>query len=227
MPATTIPNRTLDDPAATAAIVAADPALAAFISRAGPYGPRPRHGDPLASLARAIVFQQLATRAAGAIHRRFVEAIGGTVTAEAILATPYDSLRAAGLSNAKATSLLDLATKVVDGSVPLVGIEALSDDEIVERLTKVRGIGRWTAEMFLLFELRRPDVWPVDDLGVRHGWSLIHALPETIKAKALEGEGDRFRPYRSVVALYCWHAVHVERGEVATPQEASPRDEAP
>ena len=144
------------------------------------------------------------------------------MTAEAILATPYDSLRAAGLSNAKAISLLDLATKVADGSVPLEGIEALSDEEIVERLTTVRGIGRWTAEMFLLFELRRPDVWPVDDLGVRHGWSLIHGLPETIKAKALQGEGDRFRPYRSVVALYCWHAVHVERGEVAPRDDAMP-----
>jgi DNA-3-methyladenine glycosylase II len=217
-PATVTPHRTLDDPAATPAIAAADPALAAFIERAGPYGPRPADGDPLASLARAIVFQQLATRAAAAIHRRFVEAIGGDVTAAAILATPYESLRAAGLSNAKATSLLDLASKVADGSIPLDGIEALPDDEIVERLTTVRGIGRWTAEMFLLFELRRPDVWPVDDLGVRHGWSLIHGLPETIRPKALMPEGDRFRPYRSVLALYCWHAVHVERGQVATPQ---------
>ena len=217
MPATTLPIRTLDDPAATPVIVAADPALAAFIERAGPYGPRPADGDPFASLARAIVFQQLATRAAAAIHRRFVEAIGGAVTAHAILATAPEVLRAAGLSNAKTISLLDLAAKVADGSVPLEGIEALSDEEIVERLTKVRGIGRWTVEMFLLFELRRPDVWPVDDLGVRHGWSLVHGLTETIKPKALQAEGDRFRPYRSVVALYCWHAVHVERGQVPVP----------
>jgi DNA-3-methyladenine glycosylase II len=217
VPATRIPNRTLDDPAAAPAIAAADPVLARFIQRAGPYGPRPADGDPFVSLARAIVFQQLATRAAAAIHRRFVDTIGGRVTAHAILATPYESLRGAGLSNAKATSLLDLATKVDDGSVPLAGIEELSDEEIVERLTMVRGIGRWTAEMFLLFELRRPDVWPVDDLGVRHGWSLIHDLSETIKPKALQVEGDRFRPYRSVVALYCWHAVHVARGEVTTP----------
>jgi DNA-3-methyladenine glycosylase II len=217
VPATRIPNRTLDDPAAAPAVAAADPALARFIERAGPYGPRPADGDPFVSLARAIVFQQLATRAAAAIHRRFVDAIGGRVTPHVIVATPYESLRGAGLSNAKATSLLDLATKVDDGSVPLAGIEELSDEEIVERLTMVRGIGRWTAEMFLLFELRRPDVWPVDDLGVRHGWSLIHDLPETIKPKALQVEGDRFRPYRSVVALYCWHAVHVARGEVTTP----------
>jgi DNA-3-methyladenine glycosylase II len=197
-----------------AVVAAADPKVAAFIRRAGPYAPRHGEGDALSSLARAIVYQQLATRAAAAIHRRFVDAIGGTVTAQAILATAPDVLRAAGLSGSKTTSLIDLATKALDGTVPLDGIEALTDDEIVARLTAVRGIGRWTAEMFLLFELRRPDVWPVDDLGVRHGWSLIHDLPDTIKARVLEGEGERFRPYRSVAALYCWHAVHVARGQV-------------
>ncbi len=212
---TTTPPRTLDDPGATPAIAAVDPVLASFIDRAGPYAPRPRDGDPFVSLARAIVFQQLATRAAAAIHRRFVDAIGGAVTAEAILATPPETLRAAGLSGAKTTSLIDLATRVADGSVPLDGIEQLADDAIVARLTAVRGIGRWTAEMFLLFELRRPDVWPVDDLGVRHGWSLIHGLPETVKPKPLEVAGEPFRPYRSVLALYCWHAVHVARGQVA------------
>lgn len=204
----------LDDPGAAALVAAADPMLAVFIRRAGPYAPRPGQGDALAALARAIVYQQLATRAAAAIHRRFVEAIGGTVTAPAILAVPPETLRAAGLSGSKTRSLIDLAEKTLDGTVPLAGIESQPDDEIVARLTAVRGIGRWTAEMFLLFELRRPDVWPVDDLGVRHGWSLIHDLPETIKASALEQAGEPFRPYRSVVALYCWHAVHVERGQV-------------
>ena len=189
--------------------------LAAFIHRSGPYAPRPGEGDPLASLARAIVFQQLATGAAAAIHRRFVAAIGGEVTADAILGTPSEELRAAGLSNAKTISLIDLATRVADGTVPLEGLSALEDDEIVERLTTVRGIGRWTAEMFLLFELQRPDVWPVDDLGIRHGWRLIHGEAELLKPRALLAEGDRFRPNRSVVALFCWHAVHVDRGQVA------------
>jgi DNA-3-methyladenine glycosylase II len=198
---------------ATAVIAAADPAFAAFIERAGPYAARPGEGEPFTSLARAIVFQQLAGRAAAAIYGRFVTAIGGTVTADAILATAPEQLRAAGLSGNKTLSLIDLATKVRDGTVPLDGIEALDDDEIVARLTAVRGIGPWTAEMFLLFELGRPDVWPVDDLGVRHGWSLIHELPEMIKPRAMQAEGDRFRPYRSTVALYCWHAVHVERGQ--------------
>lgn len=201
----------LDGP--TAAIATADPAFAAFIERAGAYAARPGDGDPFTSLARAIVFQQLAGRAAAAIHGRFVTAIGGSVTADAILATAPEQLRAAGLSGNKTTSLIDLATKVRDGTVPLAGIESLDDDEVVARLTTVRGIGRWTAEMFLLFELGRPDVWPVDDLGVRHGWSLIHELPEMIKPRVLQAQGDRFRPHRSTVALYCWHAVHVERGQ--------------
>lgn len=212
----------LDDPGAAALVAAADPKLAAFIRRAGPYAPRHGQGDALASLARAIVFQQLATRAAAAIHGRFVAAIGGAVTGPAILATPPEALRAAGLSGSKTLSIIDLATKTLDGTVPLAGIEALTDDEIVARLIAVRGIGRWTAEMFLLFELRRLDVWPVGDLGVRHGWSLIHDLLEPITERSLEPEGERFRPYRSVVALYCWHAVHVERGQV--PVMATPRD---
>lgn len=205
----------IDLAAAIAAVSAADPHLGAFVERAGPYPPRPGQGDPLASLARAIVFQQLATRAAAAIHGRFVQAIGGTVTPGAILATEVSVLRGAGLSSAKTVALLDLAAKVADGTVPLGELGALDDDEIVARLTTVRGIGRWTAEMFLLFELERPDVWPVDDLGVRHGWRLIHGEAEPLTPRALQAEGDRFRPYRSVVALLCWHAVHVERGDAA------------
>jgi DNA-3-methyladenine glycosylase II len=202
--------------AAGAAISAADPQLRTFIARAGMAPARPGDGDPLASLARAIVFQQLAGRAAAAIHGRFVAAIGGTVTAEAILATEVSALRGAGLSNAKTQAIIDLAAKVADGTVPLDGLVDLDDDAIVARLTTVRGIGRWTAEMFLLFELERPDVWPVDDLGVRHGWRLIHDDAELLPPRALQAEGDRFRPYRSVVALLCWHAVHVQRGQVPT-----------
>ena len=189
----------------------------AFIRRAGVPEPRPRQGDPLGSLARAIVFQQLATRAASAIHGRFVAAIGGSVTPAAILATSPEELRAAGLSTAKTRSLLDLATKVADGTVPLDGLRSLDDDAIIERLTAVRGIGRWTAEMFLLFELQRPDVWPVDDLGVRHGWRVIHEQDDLIPPKALLAEGEPFRPHRSALALLCYHAVHVSRGTTPAP----------
>ena len=204
------------DPA-LAFVSAADPMVRAFIERSGAPAPRPRQGDPLASLARAIVFQQLATRAAAAIHGRFVTAIGGAVTPAAILATSPEALRAAGLSTAKVRSLLDLADRVATGTVPLDDLRPLSDDDIVARLTTVRGIGRWTAEMFLLFELRRPDVWPVDDLGVRHGWRLIHEQDELLAPKALFAEGERFRPYRSTLALLSYHAVHVSRGTSPAP----------
>src|SRR4029077_2034272 len=123
-----------------------------------------------------------------------------------------EAMRAAGLSANKLAAIIDLAAKFVDGTVPTDDLEELDDDEIVARLVTVRGIGPWTAEMFLLFELRRPDVWPVDDLGVRNGYSLIHELAETIKPKALQAEGERYRPFRSTAALYCWQAVHLSRG---------------
>jgi DNA-3-methyladenine glycosylase II len=209
------PNlRRLDTPAALKAVSAADPALGEFIVRAGPLEDRPGEGDAFASLARAIVFQQLAGQAAAAIHRRTVHAVGGQMTALAVLATPIDQLRAAGLSAAKVASLTDLATRSLDGTVPLSDLPGLDDDEIIRRLVQVRGIGRWTAEMFLLFELVRPDVWPVGDLGVRNGWSLIHRLPEMVRPKVLAAEGERFRPHRSLVARYCWQAVHIHREAV-------------
>jgi DNA-3-methyladenine glycosylase II len=202
--------------------MAADPVMAAFIADHGPHPPRDGVGDHFAALARAICYQQLAGRAAAAIHGRVVSALGGQMTPEALLAVPPAELRAAGLSSAKLDSLLDLAAKATDGTISLGGIEALDDDQIIEQLTVVRGIGRWTVEMFLLFELRRPDVWPVDDYGVRHGWSLIYGLPEMIAARRLKDEGERFRPYRSLVALYCWHAVHTARGQVVSGADSPP-----
>jgi DNA-3-methyladenine glycosylase II len=202
---------------AVAFVSAADPILADFIGRIGPFEPRPGSGDYFASLARSILYQQLAGRAAAAIHARFVEAVGGTVTPEAVLATSPETLRAAGLSGNKTAAIIDLATRATDGTVPLHDLHTLDDAELIARLSAVRGIGRWTAEMFLLFELRRPDVWPIDDYGVRNGWSLMHALPETIKPRALQSEGDRFRPYRSVVAWYCWQAVALLRSPMVLP----------
>jgi len=191
----------------TAHLTRADPAFARIIAAAGPFDPRPPDGDYFNSLARAIVYQQLAGRAARAIHGRFVALFDGQPTAEAVLRTPVEDLRGAGLSGAKAASITDLAQKVTDGTVPLERIEELSDDEIVSRLSTVRGIGRWTSEMFLLFQLRRPDVWPVDDFGVRKGYARIHDLPEPPKPKALDALGEIYRPYRSAAAWYCWRAV--------------------
>ncbi|MBV8084086.1 MAG: DNA-3-methyladenine glycosylase 2 family protein [Chloroflexi bacterium] len=212
-----MPGRKLDVEAGQAALSEADPVLGRFIDRAGPYEARPQQGDAFSSLARAILYQQLAGRAAAAIHARFVEAIGGQVTPEAVVATPPEALRAAGLSGAKTAAVLDLAAKATDGSVPLDQLHALEDDDIVTRLSAVRGIGRWTAEMFLMFELQRPDVWPVDDYGVRNGWTIIHGLPNMIAPRDLRAAGEPLRPYRSLVAWYCWHAVHLARAPMVLP----------
>jgi DNA-3-methyladenine glycosylase II len=186
-----------------------DPDLARAIAAVGPLNIRPPLDSRFAALCRSIVFQQLAGRAAAAIYGRFVQAVGPELTAEAVRAAPQPALRGAGLSAAKTASLLDLAAKVVDGTVPLDGIQELTDDEIVARLSSVRGIGRWTAQMFLLFQLRRPDVWPVDDLGVRRGYTAMHRLAVWPKPKELELLGEVYRPWRSVAAWYCWRMADV------------------
>ena len=111
----------------------------------------------------------------------------------------------------KVASIRDLATKVADGTVPLDRIARLPGEEVITRLSVVRGIGRWTAEMFLIFQLRRLDVWPVEDYGVRKGYSLAYGLRDLLTPKQLEAEGERFRPYRTVAAWYCWQAVHEQR----------------
>jgi DNA-3-methyladenine glycosylase II len=171
---------------------------------------RPPAETHFEALVRAIVYQQLAGAAAAAIHGRLIAALGSEVTPERVLAQPAEALRAAGLSANKTASLQDLASKVLDGTVVLdpAGLRAESDDELVARLSTVRGIGKWTAEMFLMFQLRRLDVWPTGDLGVRKGFGLAWGIP-TPTAKQLEPLGDPFRPYRSVVAWYCWRAAEL------------------
>jgi DNA-3-methyladenine glycosylase II len=195
-------------PAAAARILAdRDPIIARLLAETGP----PRFGRPteshFATLVRAVVYQQLAGRAAAAIHGRLIAAMGGDVQPEPLLALSDEDLRAVGLSRAKAASLRDLAAKVLDGTVLLAPprLARESDEEIIARLSTVRGIGRWTAEMFLLFRLRRLDVWPVGDLGVRRGYGLAWQIP-TPTARELQPLGDPYRPYRSVLAWYCWRA---------------------
>ena len=176
-----------------------------------------RDGTHFAALVQSIVFQQLAGAAARTIHGRLVAALGGEVTPEKMLALAPEELRAAGMSGNKAASVCDLAAKVLDGTVVLDprGIARESDDEVVARLTTVRGIGRWTAEMFLMFQLGRLDVWPIGDLGVRKGFGVAWRIPMP-SAKELEPLGDPFRPYRSAVAWYCWRATE-QAGQVPTP----------
>jgi 3-methyladenine DNA glycosylase/8-oxoguanine DNA glycosylase len=128
-----------------------------------------------------------------------------------VLALAPRKLRSAGLSRSKVLSIRDLAAKVADGEVPLRSLGRLPDEEIVTRLSVVRGIGRWTAEMFLIFRLRRLDIWPVDDYGVRKGYSLAYGLRNLLTPKQLQDKGERYRPYRTVAAWYCWQAVHEQR----------------
>ncbi|MGI8607735.1 MAG: DNA-3-methyladenine glycosylase family protein [Candidatus Dormibacteria bacterium] len=206
------------DAAAVAEVSRRDPVMAAHIARVGAFDVAPGQGDYFGALVRSVLYQQLAGRAAAAIHARVISAVGGAVTAAAILSTPPEALRGAGLSAAKTLSIIDLATRASDGSLPLKGLEAFDDAVIVERLVAVRGIGRWTAEMFLLFELRRLDVWPVGDLGVRHGWKLIYDLQEMPTPRELDALGEKFRPYRTIPAWYSWQAVHIARGEVVLPE---------
>lgn len=181
--------------------------MAKLIKRVGAMQMRDALDDSFAALVRSIMYQQLAGAAASAIHGRFLKLFEQALSPEAVLALPEGAMRAAGLSSAKAAAITHLATKVVDGTVPLSDVESLSDDELVARLVKVRGIGRWTAEMFLIFQLRRLDVWPVDDFGVRKGWTMTHRKRDLIMPRALQSEGEKFRPYRTVAAWYCWRAV--------------------
>jgi DNA-3-methyladenine glycosylase II len=166
---------------------------------------RPRRTH-FAELARMICYQQLAGRAAAAIHGRFEALFDGPPTPEAVLALPFETLRSAGLSNAKATSIRDLAQKVEEGAVELDRVARLGDEKVVEELVLVRGIGEWTAHMFLMFQMGRLDVWPVLDFGVRSGFGHMYGLPASPTPKALALEGERFRPYRSLVAWWCWRA---------------------
>ncbi len=194
---------------ASAELARRAPAFAKIVEAAGPCdlrSGRPRRTH-FAELARAVCYQQLAGPAARTIHGRFEALFDGDPTPEKVLATPVESLRAAGLSGAKTASIRDLAEHVLAGTVVLDRVGRRSDDQIVEQLTQVRGIGRWTAEMFLMFQLGRLDVWPVDDLGVRKGYARLYELPETPPARVLEPLGEPYRPYRSVAAWYCWRAV--------------------
>ena len=165
-----------------------------------------------AELARSICYQQLAGRAAAAIHGRFAALFDGTPTPQAVLAMSMEQLRGVGLSGSKATSILDLAEKVDAGLVELERMNRLPDDVVVRELILVRGIGEWTAHMFLMFQMGRLDVWPTLDFGVRSGFAQMYGLAEMPTPKQLEPEGDRFRPYRSLVAWWCWRAA-----DTATP----------
>src|SRR5579875_1633379 len=200
--------------AAAASILAErDPVMATLVAAAGPISLRKPFDPHFAALVRSIVYQQLAGKAAAAIHGRLVAALDGTVEPKALLALTDEQMRAAGLSANKTASLRDLAIRVLDGTVVLDarGLARETDEEVIARLSTVRGIGEWTAQMFLLFQLRRLDVWPTGDLGVRRGYGLAWGVPMPT-SRELAVLGEAFRPYRSVAAWYCWRACEVYAG---------------
>ena len=200
-------------PAAAAVLAERDSVMVSLLMAAGPMRISKPQDTHFAALVQSIVYQQLAGRAAAAIHGRLVSSLDGRVEPEAVLALTDEQMRTAGLSANKTASLRDLATKVVDGTVILEPrrLAREADDEVITRLTAVRGVGEWTAHMFLLFQLRRMDVWPTGDLGVRKGYALAWGVPMPTP-KQLSALGEPLRPYRSVAAWYCWRAVEIYAG---------------
>jgi DNA-3-methyladenine glycosylase II len=192
-------------------LAATDPRMAALIQRSLRYNVQPATSlRPFDALAESIAYQQLSGKAAATIWKR-VRAIYGPakwLKPREVLATPDEALRGAGLSASKTRALKDLAAKTLDGTVPPRGrLLKMSDDEIIARLTNVRGIGRWTVEMLLLFDLGRPDVWPVTDYGVRKGFAKTFGRRKLPTPKQLFRLGEKWRPYRSFAAWYFWRAL--------------------
>src|SRR5579862_8600461 len=202
----------------------ADPVLAGLIRAVGPVkADPPEDCHPFQVLSRAIAHQQLNGTAANTILRRLVESCGQGAfpTPQMVLDAPVATLRAAGFSFAKVAALKDLATHTIAQVVPEAAeLLQLSDEQIITRLTQVRGIGRWTVEMLLMFQLRRPDVLPVDDFGVRAGFRAAYGLARLPHPKALALWGERWKPYRSTAAWYLWRALELKRaGTLPAPAE--------
>jgi DNA-3-methyladenine glycosylase II len=203
-----------------------DPVLGAIIKKHGPcdLGAARDRFDHFAMLVRAIVFQQLSTKAATTIHGRLIESLpGATLTPQALAAVTDAQLRAAGISRQKAGYLKDLCEKVSSGAVPLDALAAMSDDEVIAALTKVKGIGRWSAEMFLIFRLQRPDVLPLGDLGILTAIQKAYRLRKKPTAARMSKIGDAWKPYRSVASWYLWRSLDNEPVKTATRKEKASR----
>jgi len=197
-------------------LTSVDPVMGGVIEATGGYALEANmEGTPFVALAQAVANQQLNGTAANTILKRFVASVGTNgefPTPQQVIDAPEVTLRAAGFSFAKIASLRDLAQKTIEGVVPArETLLSLSNDEIVERLTQVRGIGRWTVEMMLMFQLGRPDILPVDDFGVRNGFRLAYGLRKMPHPKALALFGERWSPHRSAAAWYLWRVAELHR----------------
>lgn len=216
------------DSVTEAALAAADPVMAGLIAAAGPctLRPAPRQ-QPYESLLSAIAHQQLNGTAAATLLRRFQDLYpeeqrlprSRYPQPAAVLATAEETLRGAGLSRAKVLAVKDIAAKTLEGVVPpRKALAKLDDETIIDQLTAVRGVGRWTVEMFLMFTLGRPDVLPIADFGVQNGYRLAYGLPEMPKPKALALAGERWAPWRTTAAWYLWRAVDLHKaGQLPLP----------
>jgi DNA-3-methyladenine glycosylase II len=201
----------ITDSSAVEALRRADPVMRALIDEVGPLGDflAGRPTDHYAVLVRSIVGQQLSTRSAAAIHARLLERFGGNPpTPEQVLADDPDELRTSvGLSHAKVSYLRSLAEHILDGSLRLDRLSDLSDDEVVAALTSVSGIGPWSAELFLMIHLRRPDVLASGDLGIRRAVMIRYGLPTMPKPAEVDAIGERWRPYRTLACMYLWRSL--------------------
>jgi DNA-3-methyladenine glycosylase II len=191
-------------------LAAADPTLGSLIERVGPIE-QPLEADHYASLASAIVSQQLSDKAAATIWRRLVTALGGGPSPHVILSADETLLRGAGLSRSKASFLRDLAKRISSGSLDLARVATLPDDDVIEELLVVKGIGRWTAEMFLIFSLGRPDVLAVDDGALRSTVGWLYGIDGGASREAVAAIGDAWRPYRTAASLYLWEGLALRR----------------
>ena len=190
----------------------ADPVMANLIKRVGPFKlPTEFELSPFEALLRAIVHQQLSIKSAAAIHARVTALFGNEIKPQVLLEMDPDTLRSAGLSKAKVLAVQDLAARRLDGTVPELSVlQNESNEQIIERLITVRGVGRWTVEMMLIFRLGRPDVLPVDDLGVRKGYHFAYGTKELPTAAELTEAGAVWAPYRSVASWYLWRACELD-----------------
>ena len=182
-----------------------DPVLRDLIREHGPCGlADAQHADPFRALVSAIISQQLSTKAAATIKARLDTLVGGQLTARRLAAVDDDALRSVGLSRQKIAYLRDLSARVGNGDLALDALDAMTDDAVVEALTSVKGIGRWTAEMFLMFRLHRPDVLPLGDLGIVKAVQRAYGMRKIPTAARLTKLGEQWRPYRSVACWYLW-----------------------
>lgn len=186
-----------------------DATFAPWLDRIGPIKHKARRLSPFHSLIHAIIHQQLSGTAAGTILRRFQQLFPDNEfpSPELVLATPPETLRSAGLSRPKLAYILDLAQKAIGGVVPTLDeVDELTDSEIIERLTQIKGVGRWTVEMMLIFDLARPDVLPVHDLSIRKGFAAVFRKRKLPKPEAIHKYGELWKPHRTTAALYLWRA---------------------